>query len=274
MEDEFLLYLKRKIKSRLIMSFNNTDLLVWGSRGDDGVKLLGLTLNIGVRNWERVNDVIADNRVINAMQVASSLSRSSHSTFFAIVYSQSGANVFRVTDPKDPTNWSKSFSVKEAEMPKLIQRFFKTNLQTRGTLKPVNRATSDWFHDWARGNLPREYVRINIDGLILDKSEKPNILLETKRSIYYDVDSWQPWRDDARNYYLQHLLATKADLRFWTVYHEKGEVVTDRTRVAVFIISKVSLDKEDKWIAFSCVKTNASDVSKNMLNRVSVEFQG
>ena len=244
------------------MSFNNTDLLVWGTRKNNSVKLLGLTLNIGVKNMRTIkNQVDTDNRITNVMQVTSSLSHSNHSTFFAIVYSLSGDDYFRVTDPKDPTNWSKSFEVRETEMPELIQTLFKTKLRSRGTAKAVNKATSDWFHVWARANLPREYVRANIDGLILSKSQRPSILLETKRS-FYEADSWKPWQADARNYYLQHLLATKSDLRFWTVYHKKGRTVIDETEVALFMISEVSLDTEDEWITYRRINTNACDVLK------------
>ena len=52
MEDEFLLYLKRMLKSRVIISFENADLLIWGKRKKTEVKLLGVTLNIGVRDLD------------------------------------------------------------------------------------------------------------------------------------------------------------------------------------------------------------------------------
>ena len=265
MKDEFLFYLNEEIGSRLIISFDNTDLLVWGSRRKNTVKLDGLTLNIGVKDLQRLDQVVADNRIEKAMKVASSLSHSSQSAFFAIVYAQLGADAFKVTDPKDPMNWADSLTVREAEMPELIQRFLKTGFPSRGTAKPVNRQTSDWFHVWARANLPREYVRVNIDGLVLDRKGNPRILLETKRS-FYDVDSWEPWRNDARNYYLQHLLATKAGLEFWTVYHVKGKAVNNKTKVAVFTISNVSLDG-GKWITFRRVTAAASDVAE-MMKRV------
>lgn len=260
MADEFLLYLKAKIKDRLIISFNNTDLLLWGTRTENDVKLLGLTLNIGTRNLRTFKGKIADpeNQITNVIEIAHSLSGTSDSTFFAIVYSLSGDDYFVVTDPRDPTDWAKSFEAKEAKMPAHIQTFFRTKLKTKGTAKAVNKATSDWFHAWARANLPLEYVRVNIDGLILDKGQRPSILLETKRS-FYNVDSWQPWQADARNYYLQSLLAKKSGLRFWTVYHKKGITVNDKTRIALFIISKVSLDAI-KWITYRRIDTNACKV--------------
>lgn len=266
MEDEFLLYLRSKIRDRLIMSFDNTDLLLWGARKDNRVKLLGLTLNIGVKDMQTIESKLKDpeNQTTNVMHVASSLSRRIGSTFLSIVYSLSGDDYFIVTDPEDPTNWSASLKVTEKEMVGRIQTFFKTKLGDIGTAKAVNKATSDWFHAWARANLPREYVRVNIDGLILDKSQRPNILLETKRS-FYRSDSWKPWQEDSRNYYLQHLLATKANLSFWTVYHKKGSAVTDETDVALFMISEVSLDTQDKWITYRRLNVNAYEV----LNRAN-----
>ena len=264
MDDEFLVYLKAKIKDRLIISFNNTDLLLWGARRNNEVKLLGLTLNIGTRNFRTVKRKFADpeNQITHVMKIAHSLSDTSNSIFFAIVYSLSGDDYFVVTDPSNPLNWEKSFEVEEVKMPSLIQTFFKTKLKTVGTAKAVNKATSDWFHVWARANLPREYVRVNIDGLILDKGQRPSVLLETKRS-FYSADSWKPWHADARNYYLQNLLATKSGLKFWTVYHKKGISVNDKTRIALFIISKVSLDAA-KWITYRRIDTNACKVFKQV----------
>lgn len=265
LEDEFLLYLRNRINHSLIMSFDNTDLLLWGTRDNSGVKLLGLTLNVGVRNLQTIKDKLnsLENQMSNVMQAASLLSHRSHSTFFVIIYSLSGDSYFRVTDPRDPTNYSKSFEVQETKMPERIESFFKTKLGTMGTAKAVNRSTSDWFHVWARANLPREYVRANIDGLILDKKQEPSILLETKRS-FYEVDSWEPWQADSRNYYLQHLLATKADLRFWTVYHKKGRTVDDETKIALFLISGISLDAEREWITYRRFNTRACEVLKMM----------
>ncbi len=262
LKDEFLTYLKSKIKDRLIMSFNNTDLLLWGVRKKNEVKLLGLTLNIGTRNLQTIKKGIVNrtNKVNKIMRIAYSLGNAANSTFFGIVYSLSGDDYFIVTDPRKPLDWTRSFEVEEAKMPSLIQDFFKTDLGTAGTAKAVNKATSDWFHVWARANLPLEYVRVNLDGLILKEDQRPNILLETKRS-FYSVDSWLPWEADSRNYYLQNLLATNSDLRFWTVYHKKGMIVNDETRITIFMISAVNLDA-DNWIAYHRVITEASKVLK------------
>ena len=262
MEDEFLTYLKARIKDRLIMSFNNTDLLLWGARRKNEVKLLGLTLNIGTKNLRTIKRKITDpkDKVDKIMRTAYSLSNASNSTFFGIVYSLSGDEYFIVTDPRSPLDWTKSLEVEEAKMPSLIQNFFKTKLGTVGTAKAVNKATSDWFHVWARANLPLEYVRVNLDGLILNKDQRPNILLETKRS-FYSVDSWFPWEADSRNYYLQNLLAANSGLGFWTVYHKKGVKVNDETRITLFIISAVALDA-DRWITYHRIVTEACKVLK------------
>jgi hypothetical protein len=270
LEDEFLVYMKDKINDRLLMSFNNTDLLLWGTRENSSVKLLGLTLTVGVRDVRTIKSKLEDleDRLSNVMKVASLLSHSSDSIFFVILYSLSGGSSFRVTDPNDPQNLSKSFEVEETKMPHLIEGSFKTSLGDRGTAKAVNKSTSDWFHDWARANLPREYVRTNIDGLLLDKRQTPIILLETKRS-FYEPYSWNPWQADSRNYYLQHLLATKSDLSFWTVYHRKGEKIGDTSQVALLMISKVSLKMENNWITFHRFNTNTSKVLKLANERCS-----
>lgn len=265
MEDEFLVYMKDKINDRLIMSFDHTDLLLWGKRTDDSVELLGLTLNIGVKEPKtfRSKQDEFDDRVNNVLQVVSLISQRSSSPFFIIVYSTAGGSSFRVTNPSDPLNWSKSLEVDEGIMSAFIQKFFKTTLESKGTSKPVNRTTSDWFHDWARENLPEEYVRTNIDGLILDKKKNPSILLETKRS-FQDPYSWKPYKEDSRNYYLQYLLATKSDLSFWAVYHKKGEPVDDETKIALFLISGVSLNVKNNWITYNRSNTDASEVTEKV----------
>lgn len=263
MEDEFLVYMKGMMDDRLVMSFDNTDLLLWGTRENGSVRLLGLTLTVGVRNPRiaKDNPQGLDDRLGNVMKVASLLSQRSNSTFFVVLYPISGSSPFVVTDPKDPHNWSKSFEVQEAKMPQLVEDFFKTSLGNRGTAKPVNKETSDWFHDWTRANLPKEYVKANMDGLIMDKERTPRILLETKRS-FATAYSWNPYQTDSRNYYLQQLLAKLSDLSFWTVYHVKGITVDDNTEVALFQVSDVSLKAGDKWITYDRLNTKASEVIK------------
>jgi hypothetical protein len=252
------------------MSLDNADLLLWGTRDNSSVKLLGLTLTVGVRDMEviksRLNELYE--RLNNVLEVASLLSRRCHSVFFVILYSLSGGSPFRVTDPSDAKNLSKSFEVQETKMPQLVEEFYGTSLGNRGTAKAVNKSTADWFHDWARANLPREYVRTNIDGLLLGKSQKPKILLETKRS-FYEPYSWSPFHEDSRNYYLQHLLATKSDLHFWTVYHKKGERIDNASQVALFVIEGVSLKTERDWISLHRFNTNAGEVLNMIDERCS-----
>jgi hypothetical protein len=263
LEDEFLDYVKSKMDDRLVMSFDNTDLLLWGIRENSSVGLLGFTLTVGVEDPKTAknNPKNLDDYLGNVTKMASLLSHRSNSTFFVILYSISGDSLFVVTDPKDPTNWSKSFEVEEANMPQLVEGFFKTHLGDRGTTKPVNKNTSDWFHVWSKKNLPKEYVKANIDGLIMDKERNPKILLETKRSSAIPR-SWNPYQDDSRNYYLQELLAKLSDLSFWTVYHVKGITVEDNTAVALFQVFDVSLKPADRWITYDRLNTNASEIIK------------
>lgn len=148
-EDEFLVYMRSKIDDHLVMSFDNTDLLLWGTRKNSGVRLLGLTLTVGVKNPRITmdNPHCLDDRLGKVMKVVSLLSHRSKSTFFVILYPVSGGYPFVVTDPTDPINWSKSFEVQETRMSQLVESFFKTSLGNKGTAKAVNKTTSDWFHD-------------------------------------------------------------------------------------------------------------------------------
>lgn len=264
MDDEFLVYLKRKIGERLIISFDNTDLLLWGVRDSGIVRLLGLTLAIGIDNLaagtSKLNQLAF--KINNIANIALSLSQRSKSAFFIVLYSLSGSSVFRVTSPNDPLNLPNSTEVEENDMPMIIESFFGTALGSPGTKKPVNKSTSDWFHVWTRENLPTIYVKANIDGLILTKEGKPAILLETKRS-FYETSNWEPYKDDSRNYYLQSSIAKKAGLNFWTIYHKKGIQVTDSSEVALFIISEIQLDKPN-WISHERFNIAAVEVVKKL----------
>jgi hypothetical protein len=269
-DDEFLIYLKGKIGKRLIVSFENIDLLLWGVRDSGSVRLLGLTLAIGINDLEAVANKLDQlaNKADNIMKIALSLSRSSNAAFFIILYSLSGGSLFRVTNPKDPLNLSKSFEVEEDKMPETIEGFFDTNLGSIGTAKPVNKSTSDWFHVWTRANLPTDYVKANIDGLVLTEEGKPAILLETKRS-FVESSIWRPYQADSRNYYLQDLLAKKTGLNFWTIYHRKGIPVSDASDVALFIVFDIALNKRE-WISCRQFNIKAAEVVK-MLNETCKE---
>ena len=263
LDDEFLIYLKDKIGDRLIVSFENIDLLLWGVRDSGSVRLLGLTLAMGIEKPEAVTKQELErltNKAENIMQVALSVSKSSDAAFFIVLYPLLGGSSFRVTDLANPLSLEQSFVVEEDKMPSLVEGFFNTKLRSSGTAKQVNKSTSDWFHDWTRANLPTEYVKANIDGLVLNDEGKPTILLETKRS-FFKPSVWEPYQADSRNYYLQGLLAKSTNLSFWTVYHEKGVSVKDVSDIALFIILDVALDKKD-WINYRRFDTSAAEIVK------------
>jgi hypothetical protein len=263
LDDEFLIYLKEKIGNRLLVSYENIDLLLWGVRDSGSVKLLGLTLAIGVEKPETVTKHELrqlSEKADTIMRVTSSLSKNNDLTFFIVLYPLLGGPSFKVTDPANPLSLEQSFVVEEYKMPNLFAGFFKTKLRSSGTAKRVNKSTSDWFHDWTRANLPTEYVKANIDGLVLNEKGKPTILLETKRS-FFKPSLWEPYQADSRNYYLQGLLARITNLSFWTVYHEKGVSVKDDSDIALFIILAVAPDKKD-WINYRRFDISATEVLK------------
>lgn len=259
MDDEFLIYLKAKLGERIITTVENADLLLWGVRDSDNVKLLGLTLTIGLEDNEIISrPVKLTNKTVSIIKIAQSISQSIDSVFFVIFYSLSGKFSFKIIPPKNPLDLSNNIEIEEGKMPKAIEDLFSTNLRDTGTAKPVNKSTSDWFHVWTRANLPRDYVKANIDGLIQNEKSKPVIFLETKRS-YMKSSSWTPYQADSRNYYLQHLLAKRAGLNFWTIYHQKGISINDSSDVSLFIISKVSLS-DTKWISYERFNIKAIEV--------------
>jgi hypothetical protein len=265
MDDEFLTYLQAKVGERLISSFESIDLLLWGMRRTNDVNVLGLTLAVGVGKLagitsDGLNELAKKSDVV--LRKALLLAQRSGIPLFTVFYSLSGESLFRITETREPLNFSASMVVEENQMPGAIQSRFGTKSARVGTTKEVNKSTSDWFHVWARANLPTEYVKANVDGLVLTDIGGPSVLLETKRSFVRPA-SWNPYPQDSRNYYLQNALSKKTGMAFWTVYHKKGITVEDNSEVSLFVILDVNLSSGN-WISYRRYDISASEVV-NML---------
>jgi hypothetical protein len=120
-------------------------------------------------------------------------------------------------------------------------------------VKPVNRYTSNEFHEWQRTNLSGRFVIQDLDTwpIIISDSEdkyKPIFIVELKRS-FSSPEQWNPYKEDLPNYLALFLLAKKSDLPFITIYFRKGETITDESKLAIFEITDVS-DKNIEWMKF------------------------
>lgn len=112
-----------------------------------------------------------------------------------------------------------------------------------GLVKPVNRYTSNEFHDWQRMNLPGSFVMQDVDTWVLvwsgsNTSFEPMGLVELKRSTAAPI-VWTPYEADLPNYLALKKLADKASLPLWVVYFMKDQVITDTSQFHLFKITKI-----------------------------------
>ena len=100
MDDEFVTYLKGKLSEGIIASFDNIDLLLWGARDRNSVKLLGLTLTVGLANlnWIANKIILLEKKISRIMLIASELSQKCRIKFVVIFYSLSDEPFFLITD--------------------------------------------------------------------------------------------------------------------------------------------------------------------------------
>lgn len=121
-------------------------------------------------------------------------------------------------------------------------------------IKPVNRYTSNEFHDWQRANLPGRFIIQDLDTwpIVISDSEReyePLFIIELKRS-FKSPEDWNPYRADLPNYLSLFKLAKRSNLPFITIYFKKGIKITDESEFAVFIITKVN-SSDPEWITFT-----------------------
>jgi len=149
------------------------------------------------------------------------------------------------TEPK-ATLFIDGERVRKDEAAARIQTKFGTQYRLFGTQKAVNRATNDVFQDWARDNLPRDYVRIDLDAILNTQNHIPAVLIEVKRSTQDPPERWQPYVKDIRNYYIVDLLAKTAHLKFITLNHaHKNVILSDNSTIGIHDIQKVSLAPQE-----------------------------
>ena len=116
--------------------------------------------------------------------------------------------------------------------------------------KPVNRFTSNEFHDWQRENLPGYLIIQDVDHwfMVVSNSQdqyEPKMLVELKRSSY-EPERWAPWEADKPNYVAMWKLAEHAELPFTIIYFKKGQPLE---KVAWFAVSDVDADSRE-WISY------------------------
>lgn len=231
--DNLLRYLHNHFRDQLAVSGETGDLLIWGERINNGVRLLGLSFNISTA--ARTTQGHGDLLLSCGRGIASKINL----PMIRIVYPPdllvNPAATLLLNDQR----------VGRKDAPRMIQTLLGTMQTIFGTVKDVNRRTNDVFQDWARENLPRDYVRNDIDALLLNRAHEPLELIEVKRSTQVPPTRWTPYSADARNYYMGDLLAQRAGLKFITLNHANKDIpVSDGTTVGVHFIQGVSLNPD------------------------------
>ena len=109
------------------------------------------------------------------------------------------------------------------------------------TAKYLNDKASSAYHNWQRAGLGAALTVSDIDLWRLNSSGLPETIFELKRS-YYDLQRWQPFPDDYRNFMLLSNLCNKANLRFKIIYNQRittpFEDKTDRLKIFSVDFSK------------------------------------
>lgn len=231
--DNLLRYLHNHFSDQLAVSGETGDLLIWGERINNGVRLLGLSFNTS--NAMRTTRGHGDLLFACGNHIASKLNL----PILSIIYPSD-----LLTNPL-ATLLINGQNVTKNNAQRTIQALFGTRQTILGTAKDVNKRTNDVFQDWARDNLPRSYVRNDIDAILLTQAYEPSKLIEVKRSTQVPPTRWTPFTNDARNYYMGNLLAQRTGLDFITLNHANKDIpVDDKTTIGIHFIDGVSLNPD------------------------------
>lgn len=110
--------------------------------------------------------------------------------------------------------------------------------------KSINDKSSSPYHDWQRENMGDAVIVADVD-LIRYYAEKPQEIIELKRS-FIDIERWEPYKQDYKNFILLSKLARKRKLDFFIVYNH-------RTKVPLFDdVSKLKIFEFDHRIPTYC----------------------
>lgn len=100
--------------------------------------------------------------------------------------------------------------------------------------KSINDKSSSPYHDWQRVHMGNSVVVADIDLLRLENGV-PTEIIELKRS-FIDIEKWEPYQKDYRNFCLIPKLARKRGLDFYIVYNyrRKEPLLDDVSLLKIF----------------------------------------
>ena len=229
--DNLLAYLKRNLPNHLLISGEQGDLLVWGERDNNDVHLLGISYN------GQINQNGSESISYELLRIGKKTSDLYNIPFMHIQYP-----IDLDTKP-DKFLVINKIKIELSDAAEYIQKFLGTDGKIKGTNKEVNKSTNDAFHKWARSNLPQNYIRVDIDALLISSENMPKAILEIKRSTQVNPANWKPYVQDARNYMIQKKLAYRLKIPYVTLNHNcLFTAVEDKTLIGRHEINAVSLD--------------------------------
>ena len=103
----------------------------------------------------------------------------------------------------------------------LRNRFIQYGLKMNEVIarKAINDKSSSPYHEWQRTNMGSSVVVADID-LLRYQDNEPTEIIELKRSII-DIEKWEPYKDDYKNFLLLSKLARKRNIDFYIVYNHR-----------------------------------------------------
>ncbi len=126
--------------------------------------------------------------------------------------------------------------IPEITSEELKNRFARYGLKMNDimTHKSINDRSSSPFHDWQRKNMGDSVVVADID-LVRYRNNVPVEIIELKRS-YIELERWEPYRQDYKNFILLSKLSHARGLQFYIVYNKrvKTPFFDDVSRLKIF----------------------------------------
>lgn len=127
-------------------------------------------------------------------------------------------------------------SMEHISSDELRRRFAQFGLKVNeaSSHKSINDKSSSPYHDWQRENMGDAIVVADID-LVRREGNKPVEVIELKRS-YIELENWEPFRKDYKNFILISKLARKRGIEFYIVYNKriKTPFYDDVSRLKIF----------------------------------------
>lgn len=136
-----------------------------------------------------------------------------------ILYLRFACDIENVTDV---VICDEALNYEKISLQELSERYstYGLPISKSSTNKYLNDKTSSAYHNWQRSNLGSSLTVSDIDLWKIDADGNPEIIFELKRS-YYDLQRWQPFRDDFNNFKLISNLCNRSGIKFKILYNQR-----------------------------------------------------